>query len=113
MTGGCRRLRRFGRWRLVPWAGSDPNVDPGAVVVLGIFGLKPTYGSVVPEGHSVCLQFDHLGPFARSVSDLALAYDAMQGPDRRTPAHARPPNGVAAADARHRGLRIAIAGIFS
>ncbi|MCE6983454.1 AtzE family amidohydrolase, partial [Pseudomonas frederiksbergensis] len=24
---------------------------------------------------------DHVGPFARSVEDLALAYDVMQGPD--------------------------------
>jgi len=29
--------------------------------------------------------FDHVGPFARSVGDLAAAYDAMQGPDPRDP----------------------------
>ena len=29
---------------------------------------------------------DHLGPLARSVADLALAYDAMQGADPRDPA---------------------------
>ena len=28
---------------------------------------------------------DHLGPLARSVADLALAYDAMQGPDPADP----------------------------
>ena len=29
---------------------------------------------------------DHVGPFARSVADLAAAYDAMQGPDPEDPA---------------------------
>src|SRR6202008_1080016 len=29
---------------------------------------------------------DHLGPFARSVADLALVYDALQGHDARDPA---------------------------
>ena len=48
----------------------------------GVFGLKPTYGRLPRSGtfpfvHS----FDHVGPFASTVTDLALAYDAMQGPD--------------------------------
>jgi amidase/aspartyl-tRNA(Asn)/glutamyl-tRNA(Gln) amidotransferase subunit A len=34
---------------------------------------------------------DHLGPFARSVADLALAYDVMQGPDAGDPACAQRP----------------------
>ena len=32
---------------------------------------------------------DHLGPFARCVDDLALSYDAMQGPDPLDPACAK------------------------
>ena len=41
--------------------------------------------------------FDHLGPFARSVGDLALAYDAMQGPDPDDAAcTTRPPEPVTA-----------------
>src|ERR1700726_5268615 len=69
---------------LVPVAlGSDTN---GSVRVpssfCGIFGLKPTYGRLSrARSFPFVFSFDHLGPFARSVGDLALAYDAMQGPD--------------------------------
>jgi aspartyl-tRNA(Asn)/glutamyl-tRNA(Gln) amidotransferase subunit A len=48
----------------------------------GIFGLKPTYGRLSrARSFPFVPSLDHLGPFARSVRDLALAYDAMQGPD--------------------------------
>jgi Asp-tRNA(Asn)/Glu-tRNA(Gln) amidotransferase A subunit family amidase len=48
----------------------------------GIFGLKPTYGRLSrARSFPFVASFDHLGPFARSVEDLALAYDAMQGGD--------------------------------
>ncbi|MDA9507673.1 amidase [Bradyrhizobium sp. CCBAU 11386] len=69
---------------LVPVAlGSDTN---GSIRVpssfCGIFGLKPTYGRLSrARSFPFVASFDHLGPFARSVTDLALAYDAMQGPD--------------------------------
>jgi Asp-tRNA(Asn)/Glu-tRNA(Gln) amidotransferase A subunit family amidase len=51
-----------------------------------VFGLKPTYGRLSRHGvrpfvHSL----DHVGPFARTVADLALVYDLMQGPDLRDP----------------------------
>lgn len=69
---------------LVPLAlGSDTN---GSIRVpssfCGIFGLKPTYGRL-SRGRTFpfVASLDHLGPFARSTRDLALAYDAMQGPD--------------------------------
>ncbi|WP_047307907.1 AtzE family amidohydrolase [Rhodopseudomonas palustris] len=68
----------------VPLAlGSDTN---GSIRVpsslCGIFGLKPTYGRLPRTGtFPFVASFDHLGPLARSVGDLALAYDAMQGPD--------------------------------
>ena len=67
---------------LVPIAlGSDTN---GSIRVpssfCGIFGLKPTYGRLSrARSFPFVASFDHLGPFARSVGDLALAYDAMQG----------------------------------
>lgn len=69
---------------LVPVAlGSDTN---GSIRVpssfCGIFGLKPTYGRLSrARSFPFVASLDHLGPFARSVADLALAYDVMQGPD--------------------------------
>ena len=69
---------------LVPLAlGSDTN---GSIRVpssfCGIFGLKPTYGRLSrARSFPFVASFDHLGPFARNAADLALAYDAMQGPD--------------------------------
>lgn len=69
---------------LVPIAlGSDTN---GSIRVpssfCGIFGLKPTYGRLSrARSFPFVPSLDHLGPFARSAADLALAYDAMQGPD--------------------------------
>src|SRR5437899_7302018 len=69
---------------LVPLAlGSDTN---GSIRVpssfCGIFGLKPTYGRLSrARSFPFVFSLDHLGPFARNVGDLALAYDAMQGPD--------------------------------
>ena len=69
---------------LVPIAlGSDTN---GSIRVpsslCGIFGLKPTYGRLTrARSFPFVASLDHLGPFARSVRDLALSYDVMQGPD--------------------------------
>jgi aspartyl-tRNA(Asn)/glutamyl-tRNA(Gln) amidotransferase subunit A len=52
----------------------------------GIFGLKPTYGRLSrARSFPFVGSLDHLGPFARSVYDLALAYDAMQGYDPEDP----------------------------
>ena len=79
---------------LVPLAlGSDTN---GSIRVpasyCGIFGLKPTYGRLSRAGARLfAASLDHVGPFARSVGDLAAAYDAMQGPDPRDPACAQFP----------------------
>src|SRR4051812_1904996 len=73
---------------LVPLAlGSDTN---GSIRVpasfCGIFGLKPTYGRLSrARSFPFVTSFDHLGAFARNVQDLALAYDAMQGPDPDDP----------------------------
>ncbi len=100
---------------LVPIAlGSDTN---GSIRVpssfCGIFGLKPTYGRLSrARSFPFVAGFDHLGPFARSVADLALAYDAMQGPDSDDAAcTTRPVEPVTAHLARDiAGLRIAIAG---
>lgn len=52
----------------------------------GIFGLKPTFRRLSRSGvYPFVADLDHAGPFARSVRDLALAYDLMQGPDAGDP----------------------------
>jgi aspartyl-tRNA(Asn)/glutamyl-tRNA(Gln) amidotransferase subunit A len=74
---------------MVPLAlGSDTN---GSIRVpasfCGLFGLKPTYGRLTRRGSFPFVgSFDHLGPLGRSAGDLALCYDAMQGPDPLDPA---------------------------
>jgi AtzE family amidohydrolase len=71
--------------RIVPLSlGSDTN---GSIRVpaafCGTFGLKPTLRRLSCAGaYPFVHDLDHVGPFARSVRDLALAYDLMQGPDR-------------------------------
>jgi len=100
---------------LVPLAlGSDTN---GSIRVpssfCGIFGLKPTYGRLSrARSFPFVASFDHLGPFARSVGDLALAYDVMQGPDPDdaacTSRAAEPVTPLLAQDIG--GLRVALAG---
>ncbi len=48
----------------------------------GILGLKPSYGRLPRTGTFPFVhELDHLGPFARSVADLALVYDMVQGFD--------------------------------
>jgi len=69
---------------LVPLTlGSDTNGSIRVPASLcGIFGLKPTYGRLPRTGSFPFVgSLDHLGPFAASASDLAAAYDALQGPD--------------------------------
>jgi 1-carboxybiuret hydrolase len=100
---------------LVPLAlGSDTN---GSIRVpssfCGIFGLKPTYGRLSrARSFPFVASFDHLGPFARNTSDLALAYDAMQGPDSDDAAcTTRPAEPVTPHLTQDiGGLRVAIAG---
>ncbi|SDD76199.1 aspartyl-tRNA(Asn)/glutamyl-tRNA(Gln) amidotransferase subunit A [Sphingomonas sp. YR710] len=56
----------------------------------GIFGLKPTYGRLPRTGTFPFVhELDHLGPFARSVADVALIYDVVQGYDAGDAACAR------------------------
>ncbi|WP_267355513.1 MULTISPECIES: AtzE family amidohydrolase [unclassified Methylobacterium] len=94
--------------------GSDTN---GSIRVpaafCGCFGLKPTYGRLSRAGSFPFVgSLDHLGPMARGVADLTLAYDAMQGPDQddpvATPRAAEPVLPVL--ESGIDGLRIAVAG---
>jgi aspartyl-tRNA(Asn)/glutamyl-tRNA(Gln) amidotransferase subunit A len=102
---------------LVPLSlGSDTN---GSIRVpasfCGLFGLKPTYGRL-SRAHSFPFvsSLDHLGPFARSTRDLALAYDTMQGFDEADPAQTKRVNEPTFARLKHPipGLRIAVAGEY-
>lgn len=100
---------------LVPLAlGSDTNGSIRVPASLcGIFGLKPTYGRLSrARSFPFVSSFDHLGPLARSTRDLALAYDAMQGPDAEDPVCADRPvePTVGLLDRGLDGLRIAVAG---
>ncbi|MBE9009376.1 AtzE family amidohydrolase [Pseudanabaenaceae cyanobacterium LEGE 13415] len=73
---------------LVPFSlGSDTN---GSIRVpasfCGIFGLKPTYGRLSRSGaYPFVSSLDHVGPFARSIRDIALLFDLMQGYDPNDP----------------------------
>ena len=99
----------------VPLAlGSDTNGSIRVPASLcGLFGLKPTYGRLSrARTFPFVASLDHLGPFARSVEDLALAYDAMQGPDPADPACAGRPLEAVTSHLK-RGttdLRVAVAG---
>ncbi|HEY7666066.1 MAG TPA: AtzE family amidohydrolase [Xanthobacteraceae bacterium] len=100
---------------LVPLAlGSDTNGSIRVPASLcGTFGFKPTYGRL-SRAHTFpfVASLDHVGPLARSVRDLALAYDAMQGYDHDDPVCVeRPAEPVAPLIGRGAdGLRIAVAG---
>src|SRR5215203_5400545 len=100
---------------LVPLAlGSDTNGSIRVPASLcGIFGLKPTYGRLSrARTFPFVSSFDHLGPLARSTRDLALSYDAMQGPDPEDPVCVDRPvePTVNALERGLGGLRIAVAG---
>lgn len=99
---------------LVPVAlGTDTNASIRVPCALcGVFGLKPTYGRLSRHGVRLfAASFDHVGPLARSVSDLAAVYDAMQGPDPQDIACSGKPlePTLSSIDHAHEPLRIAVA----
>jgi AtzE family amidohydrolase len=83
---------------LVPFTlGSDTNGSIRVPASLcGVYGLKPTYGRLSRAGAFLfSSSLDHVGPLARSLRDLAIVYDAMQGPDPADPVCTqRPPEPV-------------------
>lgn len=99
---------------LVPLTlGSDTN---GSIRVpaafCGILGLKPTYRRLSRSGVALFAgSLDCVGPFARSVRDLATVYDILQGPDPTDPicTHRPPDWTVSQLNRGLEGLRIAVA----
>ncbi|MFA5955243.1 AtzE family amidohydrolase [Hyphomicrobium sp.] len=94
--------------------GSDTN---GSIRVpsafCGLYGLKPTYGRLPRTGtFPFCDSLDHLGPFARTVGDLALCYDVLQGWDGGDVACVDRPSEQASQELAKgaTGLRTAVAG---
>jgi AtzE family amidohydrolase len=67
--------------------GSDTNGSIRVPAALcGVFGFKPTYGRLSRAGTALfSSSLDHIGPFARCVADIAIAYDSLQGTDPRDP----------------------------
>jgi aspartyl-tRNA(Asn)/glutamyl-tRNA(Gln) amidotransferase subunit A len=100
---------------LVPISlGTDTN---GSIRVpasfCGVWGLKPTFGRLSRAGaFPFVASLDHVGPFARSVADLALAYDVLQGPDAHDPVCADWPIEPATpgVDGGIDGVRVAVLG---
>jgi AtzE family amidohydrolase len=100
---------------LVPLTlGTDTN---GSIRVpasfCGVFGLKPTYGRLSRRGAFLFVgSLDHIGPFARSVKDLACAFDLMQGHDPEDPVCTTLPPERASNELSRgmEGIRIATAG---
>ena len=104
---------------LVPLSlGSDTNGSIRVPAALcGVFGLKPTYGRLSRAGVVLfSSSFDHIGSFARSVRDIATAFDILQGADERDPVCTkRSPEETFHETSLQQdidGLRIAIAGDY-
>lgn len=96
--------------------GSDTN---GSIRVpaafCGIFGLKPTYGRLSRAGvYLFAGSFDHVGPFARSIRDIALTFDLLQGYDPNDPVCTQRPPEPCLPQLQQGidGLRIAIADAY-
>ncbi|MGD1804160.1 AtzE family amidohydrolase [Dapis sp. BLCC M126] len=93
--------------------GSDTNGSIRVPASLcGVFGFKPTYGRLSRAGVFLfASSLDHVGPFARSVRDIATVYDVLQGSDAKDPVCTnRPPETcLPQLNQGIQGLRIAIA----
>lgn len=93
--------------------GSDTNGSIRVPAALcGVLGFKPTYGRLSRAGaYLFSSSLDCVGPFGRSLRDIATLYDILQGPDDRDPVCTqRPPElCLPQLDRGIAGLRIAVA----
>lgn len=100
---------------LVPLTlGTDTNGSVRVPAALcGVFGLKPSFARLSRSGvYPFVDSLDHVGLFARSVRDLALAYDVLQGRDSDDSWQADRPNEpiLPALDLSIEGLRVGVLG---
>ncbi|NEP21210.1 AtzE family amidohydrolase [Moorena sp. SIO3I6] len=98
--------------------GSDTNGSIRVPAALcGTFGFKPTYGRLSRAGVFLfSASLDHIGPFARSVRDIATIFDILQGVDPTDPvcSNRLPELCVPQLNEGIEGLRIGVAdGYFS
>ncbi|MCC3411532.1 MULTISPECIES: AtzE family amidohydrolase [unclassified Microcoleus] len=99
---------------LVPFTlGSDTNGSIRVPAALcGVFGFKPTYGRLSRAGAFLfSSSLDCVGPFGRSLRDIGLLYDILQGPDSRDPVCTQRPPELTSPQLNTgiEGLRIAVA----
>lgn len=96
--------------------GSDTNGSVRVPAALcGVFGMKPTYGRVSRRGmYPFCASLDHVGFLARSVRDLAVSFDVLQGHDPGDPVTTSRACESVAREVEHgiEGLRLAVAGDY-
>ena len=60
----------------------------------GTFGFKPTYGRISRHGLiAFASSFDQIGPFARTIGEIALSYSIMAGHDPKDSTTSRRPVG--------------------
>ena len=74
----------------------------------GVVGFKPTYGRVPVAPPFNLDHWCHEGPMARTVSDCALLYDVLSGPDGSDVASLRPKVPVGSTFKRIEGWRVAL-----
>ena len=87
-----------------------PSASPAALC--GVFGFKPTYRRLSRAGaYLFSSSLDCVGPFGRSIRDMALLYDILQGPDSRDPVCTQRPPELCSSHLNQgiEGLRIAVA----
>ena len=81
----------------------------------GVVGLKPTYGAVSRYGLvAFASSLDQIGPFARTVDDAALLFDAIKGTDAHdaTSARQKQPPVAGTLNGDVKGLRVGIPAEF-
>lgn len=90
--------------------GSDVAISVrGPAALTGIAALKATHGRIPYTGHfpAVSSQWWHVGPMARTVRDVALAYGLLNGPDG-VDGYAVHPHNAQPADLRAAALPIRV-----